>query len=330
MHSYLTFEKFDQELKGKISSHFDEAARENSEKSEWLKLFWTVALEQARKTHRYINNPGFGNARKIAEDGTRTATAPSKPLDKTYKDIHVYDSMEVTKDHRLYIAEHYDFIMRQPTRMAENIFDDIARDFASVINYAWAEDRVDAYGDTVDNTAVDMAPIFSKNHVFSGDVSPVTFSNVIVHGSTYNPALWYASLQSALLGGLKFTNSRGVVSSMKYDTLYIAPNLKFIVDELLYSEKKVGTQLNTKTSLGDIKTVKVLDYLDDGIWFVGVGSKFNECISAEFSQIPQLGDMNIIDRTFKAEYVADAYYKILIKDCRYIAGSDGSGIDHED
>lgn len=325
-HTYADLAKYDQEQYGTLSQIFDEASTEQYKNNVWLNLFNSNLASQAKMTERYLAQGQSGGAKRIAEGAQRVKSEAIKPLEKFYKSSHVTDSYEVTIEHVHFFMDNYAHLEKQPKLLAKNLWEDIDGDCGSVLDNAWSTTRVDVLGNgvaTLDNTCVDGAAIISEAHIWTPGGTD-TYSNLIATSTHKNPLPTIASIQRALTQGRTFRNSRGVIKPVKFDSVLCSANLEFLFEEIMFSKLRAGEDTNTVTRIGNLKKLVVGDGLADGKWFLYDSTMMDEVFEIEFSKLPTLNPVNLIDRYFLSEYVADAFYKLMIKQPQYIFGSNSS------
>lgn len=118
-----------------------------------------------------------------------------------------------------YIAQKFPEIARRPELLITDCMDKIDQSMADVLNNARSTSYTDTYGETVDATTADGVAFASASHKTSANSS--AYSNIILYGSTSNPALERAAVVAGMVQGMNYTNGAGQKTPVRFDTLIV-------------------------------------------------------------------------------------------------------------
>lgn len=313
---------FIEELNGKLTRIYDEQAKRSVDQSVGMKIFDVQEDKNYASSYAMVGTIGW--PKKVAEGENLPETVAEVGYKKIVTQNHYGDSFKVTKDHRLFIANHWKQIANYPKNMVRTAFNYIDQSMADVLNNGWATSYTDVYGQTVDGTTPDNVALFSNAHKVSPNSKP--FSNIIVEGAVVNPALTRSALVAAKVMASRATDSNGVLSPIQIDTLLVSPEDEDQARIIVESKQRSGTNnndINPQETVGGIK-VMVWNRLKAGQWFIYDSSMIGETFAAGFAQKPQLSKPTEYPQNLNWIYTMDYYYYIQLGYAGYIYGSKGT------
>lgn len=302
----VAWERFVPQLNGEISKIFNENARNRAMNDVGLnKVFKTII--DTNYANVYTQIATMGGARRVAEGQDFPKTTMSPGYSNTALQKHYANSFEITKDHRIFIANKWNEVKALPKNLVNDAYDKIDQSLAEVLNNGQSTSYTDVYGDVVSNTTGDGVALFSASHKVSS--SSAVFSNIIYSG-TNNPAFSETAVTAARTQGATFTNSSGQLAPIMFDTLIVSTSVAPAAYKLVNSEQVVGSAYNDANPY--YKAFDVIEWprLTSGSWYLANRAMLDDAFFVGFAQKPELDMPEEMPRNKNWLYTLDFYYYI--------------------
>ncbi len=319
----VAWERFVPELNGQISKIFNENARDRAMNDVGLNQVFKTVID-TNYANVFTQIATIGGTRRVAEGQDFPKSNSTPGYSNTALQKHYANSFEVTKDHRMFIANKWSEVKALPKNLVNDAYDKIDQSLAEVLNNGQSTSYVDVYGDTVNATTGDGVALFSLSHKVAS--SSQVFSNIIYDGATPNPVFGESAVTAGRSAGALFRNSSNQLQPITFDTLIVSTSVAPAAYKLVNSEQVIGSNYNDANPY--YKKFAIIEWprLTAGSWYLANRKMLDDAFYVGFAQKPELDMPEEMPRNKNWLYTLDFYYYIQRGNPMGIFQSLGTGV----